>query len=204
MKGVARGKRGIFSILEPRAMAWAGMFHPVGVGSTIDDPPSTIFAVARPGPGPELPPASGRTLGTGSSSAAFASRNLLAKSQGRTKCDAKVPLRCSPFGLRCCAMIKSFADALTEKIFRGDDLTKKEARQLGDIRIDKAQERLLILHHSAEKDLLTLHSLHYHKLHGTGRYSIDANSRNSKWRITFAWADQALTDVSLVKIEDTH
>ena len=55
-----------------------------------------------------------------------------------------------------------------------------------------------------EKDLLTLHSLHYHKLHGTGRYSIDANSRNSKWRITFAWADQALTDVSLVKIEDTH
>ena len=55
-----------------------------------------------------------------------------------------------------------------------------------------------------EKDLLTLHSLHYHKLHGTGRNSIDANSRNSKWRITFAWADQALTDVSLVKIEDTH
>ena len=55
-----------------------------------------------------------------------------------------------------------------------------------------------------EKDLLTLHSLHYHKLHGTGRYSIDANSRNSKWRITFAWVDQALTDVSLVKIEDTH
>lgn len=52
-------------------------------------------------------------------------------------------------------MIKSFADAITEKIFRGDDLTKKEARQLDDIRIDKAQERLLILHHSAEKDLLT-------------------------------------------------
>ena len=61
-------------------------------------------------------------------------------------------------------MIKSFADAITEKIFRGDDLTKKESRQLGDIRIDKVQERLLILHHSAEKDLLTLHSLHYHKL----------------------------------------
>ena len=101
-------------------------------------------------------------------------------------------------------MIKSFADSLTEKIFRGDDLTKKEAGQLGDMRIDKAQERLLILHHSAEKDLLTLHSLHYHKLHGTGRYSIDANSRASKWRITFAWADQEFTDVSLVKIEDTH
>ncbi len=101
-------------------------------------------------------------------------------------------------------MIKSFADPLTEKIFRGDDLTKREARQLGDLRFDKAQERLLILRHSSEKDLLTLHSLHYHKLHGTERYSIDANSRKSKWRITFVWADQELTDVSLVTIEDTH
>ncbi len=101
-------------------------------------------------------------------------------------------------------MIKSFAGSLTEKIFRGDDLTKKEAKQLGGIRIDKAQERLLILHHSTEKDLLTLHSLHYHKLHGTGRYSIDADSRVSQWRITFAWAGEELADVSLVKIEDTH
>jgi plasmid maintenance system killer protein len=101
-------------------------------------------------------------------------------------------------------MIRSFADPLTEKIFRGEDLTHKEARQMGDIRLDKAQERLHILHHSGAKDLLTLHSLHYHRLHGIGRYSIDANSRASKWSITFAWANQKLTDVSLVKIEDTH
>ncbi|NQX01369.1 hypothetical protein HQ447_11985 [bacterium] len=101
-------------------------------------------------------------------------------------------------------MIKSFADPLTEKIFLGEDLTKREARHLGDIRLDKAQERLVILHHSAEKDLLTFHSLHYHKLHGSKRYSIDANARASKWRITFAWANQQLTDVSLVRIEDTH
>ncbi|MEI6674902.1 MAG: hypothetical protein WCO57_06970 [Verrucomicrobiota bacterium] len=101
-------------------------------------------------------------------------------------------------------MIRSFADPLTEKIFLGEALTKKETRYLGDIRLDKAQERLVILHHALEKDLLTLHSLHYHKLHGTGRYSIDANSRASKWRITFAWANSQLTDVSLVKIEDTH
>ncbi len=101
-------------------------------------------------------------------------------------------------------MIISFADPLTGKIFRGENLTKKEARQMGDIRLDKAQERLHILHHSGEKDLLTLHSLHYHKLHGTRRYSIDANSRASKWRITFAWANQEFADVSLVKIEDTH
>lgn len=101
-------------------------------------------------------------------------------------------------------MIKSFADPLTEKIFLGEGLTKREARHLGDIRLDKAQERLLILHHSAENDLLTLHSLHYHKLHGTGRYSIDANSRSSIWRIIFAWVNRELADVCLVKIEDTH
>jgi plasmid maintenance system killer protein len=101
-------------------------------------------------------------------------------------------------------MIKSFANTITEKLFNGLELTKKEARQLRDLRIDKAQERLLILHHSTERDLLTLQSLHYHKLHGSGRYSIDANSRASKWRITFEWANQELNDVSLVKIEDTH
>ena len=101
-------------------------------------------------------------------------------------------------------MIKSFADAITGKIFLGQTLTKKETRQLGDIRLDKAQERLLILHHAVEKDLITLHSLHYHKLHGTGRYSIDANSRVSKWRITFGWANHELTNVALVKIEDPH
>jgi len=101
-------------------------------------------------------------------------------------------------------MITRFADTLTERIFLGEALTKKETKSLGDLRLDKAQERLVILHHASEKDLLTLHSLHYHKLHGIGRYSIDANSRASKWRITFAWANRQLTDVSLVKIEDTH
>jgi len=36
------------------------------------------------------------------------------------------------------------------------------------------------------------------------RHSIDANSRRSKWRITFAWKNEQLSDVELVKIEDTH
>ncbi len=101
-------------------------------------------------------------------------------------------------------MIKSFANPITEKIFLGESLTRKETKQMGGIRLDKAQERLLILHHATERDLLSLHSLHYHKLHGTGRHSIDANSRTSKWRITFAWANQEFTDVSLVEIEDPH
>lgn len=101
-------------------------------------------------------------------------------------------------------MIKSFADSITRKVLVGETLTQKEMKQLGGLRLDKAQERLVILQHATEKDLLTLHSLHYHKLHGTGRFSIDANSRAAKWRITFEWANQELTDVSLVKIEDTH
>lgn len=101
-------------------------------------------------------------------------------------------------------MILSFADSLTKKVFLGETLTRKEIKLLGELRLDKTQERLVILHHATEKDLLSLHSLHYHKLHGSGRYSIDANSRASKWRITFKWADEKLTDVSLVKIEDTH
>jgi plasmid maintenance system killer protein len=119
-------------------------------------------------------------------------------------CESLFPLPCSLFGLQYCSIIKSFADLVTEKIFLGEELTKNEARQLSDILIDKAQERLVILHHSSEKNLLTLHSLHYHKLHGAKRYSIDANTRSSKWRITFAWANPEPTDVSLVKIEDTH
>jgi hypothetical protein len=69
-------------------------------------------------------------------------------------------------------MIKSFADALTEKVFLGEDLTRKEARLLGDLRLSKAQERLVVLHHSTEKDLMKLHALHYHSLRGAGRYSI--------------------------------
>jgi plasmid maintenance system killer protein len=101
-------------------------------------------------------------------------------------------------------VIRSFADSVTEKLFRGDELTRKEMKGLGDLRMEKAQERLAILNQSSERDLLNLRSLSYHKLHGEGRYSIDANSRSSKWRITFAWANEELTDVQLVRIEDTH
>ena len=101
-------------------------------------------------------------------------------------------------------MSRSFADRTTEKIFRGEKLTRKEEKQLGGLRVHKTQERLAVLNHPSERDLLTLQTLHYHKLHGSGRYSIDAEARNSKWRITFAWANDDLTDVELVEIEDTH
>ncbi len=119
-------------------------------------------------------------------------------------CNYRFTLAKFSFWVTILPMIKSFADAITEKIFHGNTLTPKETKHLGGIRLDKAQERLLILHHATEKDLLTLQSLHYHKLHGSRRYSVDANARNSKWRITFAWANEQLTDVLLVKIEDTH
>lgn len=101
-------------------------------------------------------------------------------------------------------MIVSFADALTEKVFLGETLTRRDIRKLGDLNIDKAQERLVVLSQTAERDLLALTFLHYHKLHGTGRYSIDADSRRSKWRITFAWTGDDHMDVQLVLIEDTH
>lgn len=101
-------------------------------------------------------------------------------------------------------MIASFADSATEKIYRGETLTQKESRKLGGLDVDKAQERLAVLNQASERDLLALPVLHYHALRGTKRYSIDANSRRSKWRITFAWKDENLCDVELVKIEDTH
>ena len=101
-------------------------------------------------------------------------------------------------------MIASFADSATEKIFLGETLTRKESKKIGGLNIDKAQERLAILNQASERDLLTLPVLHYHALRGRKRYSIDANSRRSNWRITFAWKDEQLCDVELVKIEDTH
>lgn len=101
-------------------------------------------------------------------------------------------------------MIVSFADSLTEKIFFGEKLTRKEMRSIGDLNLAKAQERLAVLNQATESDLLSLSVLHYHALRGSGRYSIDAASRRSKWRITFRWKDQKLSDVELVKIEDTH
>jgi plasmid maintenance system killer protein len=101
-------------------------------------------------------------------------------------------------------VIISFADQVTEKIFMGESLTRKEINQLGDLNLNKAQERLAILNRTNEKDLLTLSFLNYHRLQGTERYSIDANSRRSKWRITFSWNKESRVDVQLVKIEDTH
>lgn len=101
-------------------------------------------------------------------------------------------------------VIISFADEVTEKIFLGDELTRRELKKLGDLDVAKTQERLAVLHQATEKDLLTLPFLHYHALRGSKRYSIDANSRRSKWRITFAWADQDRVDVQPVCIEDTH
>ena len=100
-------------------------------------------------------------------------------------------------------MIKSFSDTSTEKIFRNQPLTKKELRKFGSLNLQKALARLDILNISSEKDLLLTPSYHYHTLHN-GRYSIDAESRKSKWRITFQWHDDELQDVALVKIEDTH
>ncbi len=100
-------------------------------------------------------------------------------------------------------MIKSFSNNTAKKIFEGEDLTRKELKKLGNIRLDKAQANLQTLAVATEKELLQLPYLKYHRLKGTSRYSIDV-TRNSKWRITFKWEDEDMEDVELVNVEDTH
>lgn len=78
-----------------------------------------------------------------------------------------------------------FADTATEKIFLGDPLSRKEINRFGTLNTVKAFERLAILNEADEKSLLLIPALHYHKLKGTSKYSIDADLRNSPWRITF-------------------
>ena len=102
------------------------------------------------------------------------------------------------------SVIRSFADAATEKLFLGEELSRKERNKLGTLDPIKAFERLAILNEADEKALLLIPALHYHKLKGTHNFSIDADSRKSPWRITFQWENQEMKDVELVKIEDTH
>ena len=101
-------------------------------------------------------------------------------------------------------MIKSFADALTEKVFLGSEVSRKDLNKLGSLNPIKAFERLAILNEADEKNLRLIPALHYHKLKGTSKYSIDADSRNSAWRITFQWENAEMRNVELVKIQDTH
>ncbi|MFT5905877.1 MAG: plasmid maintenance system killer protein [Cryomorphaceae bacterium] len=100
-------------------------------------------------------------------------------------------------------MIKSFSNTVTEKIFNNEPLTRKETRSFGDLNLGKAYERLKILNRVSQTDLLQLPPLRDHTLYN-GRYSIDASSRRSIWRIIFEWSNEELTDVELVNIEDTH
>lgn len=101
-------------------------------------------------------------------------------------------------------MIKSFSDTLTRKVLLSELLTKKECKILGSLNLKKAVERLALLDVSNEKNLLLSPALHYHHLKGSTRYSIDADSRKSPWRITFCWEEEEMTNVELLTIEDTH
>lgn len=112
----------------------------------------------------------------------------------------------SLFAIRCILIhvIRSFADAATEKIFLGEKLSRKESNKFGTLNPIKAFERLAILNEADERSLLLIPALHYHKLKGTSKYSIDADSRNSPWRIIFQWENAEMKNVELVRIEDTH
>jgi plasmid maintenance system killer protein len=99
---------------------------------------------------------------------------------------------------------ESFGDDLAKAIFQGASLGKKLRKQAGDLDFKKAAKRLKVMDAADEKALLLTPGLNYHALIGTGRYRIDADARNSKWRITFAWAGEELVNVKLVRIENTH
>ena len=101
-------------------------------------------------------------------------------------------------------MIKSFAAPLTEKLFLGFEMTRNESSKLGALDPVNVFERLAILNEADEKSLLLIPTLHYHKLKGTSKYSIDADSRKSPWRITLLWENAEMKHVELVKIEDPH
>lgn len=101
-------------------------------------------------------------------------------------------------------MIRSFADAATEKLFLGQALSRKELNAFGSLNTSKAIERLALLDQADEKALLLSPFLHYHKLKSTSQFSIDADSRKSPWRITFQWENAEMKNVHLVRIQDTH
>jgi proteic killer suppression protein len=91
------------------------------------------------------------------------------------------------------AMIASFADRETEKVFQ-----RTFSRRLPP---DVALRRLVYLHNATElNNLLTPPSNRLEKLSGDrqGQYSIRINSQ---WRVCFAWADGAAHNVEIV---ETH
>jgi plasmid maintenance system killer protein len=82
--------------------------------------------------------------------------------------------------------------------------TSRISKKFGERIYDKPPKQAAILNEANEKSLLLIPALHYHKLKGTTKYSIDADSRKSPWRITFHWEDSEMENVELVRIEDTH
>jgi plasmid maintenance system killer protein len=126
------------------------------------------------------------------------------KSTSATGSNRKSHLICPLFGVFISVVIQSFADTLTEKLFLGAEMSRRELNKLGTLNPVKAFERLAILNESDEKALRLIPALHYHKLKGSTKYSIDADSRKSPWRITFQWENAEMRNVGLVKIEDTH
>ena len=79
--------------------------------------------------------------------------------------------------------------------------TSRISKKSGERIYDKHPKQAAILNEANEKFLLLIPVLHYHKLKGTTKYSIDADSRKSPWRIIFRWEGQ---DAYHVQITDYH
>ena len=101
-------------------------------------------------------------------------------------------------------MILDFSCKITEKLFNGEALRRKEINSLGDCDLKKARQRLETLNLSTEQSLKSLISFKYHRLSGSDYYSIDTK-RNSSWRIVFQWKNDEMIDVKLVRLtSETH
>ena len=83
-----------------------------------------------------------------------------------TLCEGRLPVTlklCTPDGKRIVST--------TEKLFFGEELSRKKSNKLGILNPVKAFERLAILNEADEKSLQLIPALHYHKLKGTSSAS---------------------------------
>lgn len=91
-------------------------------------------------------------------------------------------------------MLQSFADVITEQIWKGQAIRRIPA----DLQ-RQALKRLTYLNAAKRlEDLYQPPSNRFHALQGTGRYSL---SVNMQWRITFTWTEAGPAEV---RFEDYH
>jgi proteic killer suppression protein len=96
-------------------------------------------------------------------------------------------------------MIKSFGNALTEALFNGDKLSKKQAKLFPSLLIKKACLQLDLTNQAERlEDFYFPPSNHFEALVGDlkGFYSIRIN--RGPWRVIFKWDEGHAEEVAIV------